>query len=780
MQLIRPQNPEPSLLGRMKQYDGRRPYRLYNPISFVIIILVILYAVPANPSSEISNQMFKEDPDIPWHITADEINHDMKKDQYAASGNVIIQKKDRKLTADFVLFDHKTMKAVASGHVVMSVGEDIVSGSRIEIDLKTETGTIYDGLLFFSKNHFYIRGTKIQKVAQDSYTAEDASISTCDGEPTAWKITARKLNITIEGYGTVKHATLWAKKVPVLYTPFLVFPVKLKRQSGLLSPQFGLSDRKGFEYVQPYYWVISESSDATFYSDYMTERGGKIGAEYRYILKNLSKGTVMADFLSDRKIDDGTGDSSKKWGYEDDDVLRPNSDRYWFRMKHDHNLPYNFSGKLDLDIVSDQDYLNEFKSGYTGFDSTNEYYFETFGRGLDDYNDPIRVNRLNLNRVWPNFSLNAETRWNDNVIYRRQEISNPPLQQLPFIGFDASKQPIFKSPFYFGLNSSYVHFYRQEDIQAHRGDLYPRIYLPYKYKNYFTIEPSAGLRETAWYISTDENPSSQEDRTFSRSIYDLRLDLSSEIYNVFKLNSKHFERIKHTLRPQIIYEYIPHQDQDHYPFFDSLDRIAEKNLITYSIVNLFTSRSEKMIPQTATTQKDKAAETPSFTYHQFSRLKLQQSYDINKANDNEPFSPILGEIDVVLNKYFFLRADAQWSPYETEFLVHNVAASFSDNRRDRLFVEHRYTQGKSESIYIDLLLNITNHLSAYTSYERNIFDGKKIASSLGILYKAQCWSLDVRYIDEENDRKFGFMISLHGLGDIDTRIAARTIQTPFD
>jgi len=750
-------------------------------ILFSLFLLSLFYSGPFALAAGISQQLLQDDPDRPWHITADEVSHDLKNDQYTASGNVIIQKKDRKLTADFVRFDHRSMKAVATGRVMLTTGEDIVRGSRIEIDLKTETGTVYDGTLFIKENHFYIHGAKIQKVGKNTYTVERARITTCDGETPAWKITGRNLKITIEGYGTVNHAALWAKRVPVLYSPYLVFPVKIKRQSGFLLPQFGISERKGVAYLQPYFWAISENSDATFYFQHMQERGEKVGAEYRYILRDLSKGAAMADGLYDRKVDDGTRDSSEKWGYPDDEVLRPNNDRYWFRAKHDQKLPYRFSGKLDLDIVSDQDYLNEFRSGYTGFDDTNAYYYETFGRALDDYNDPIRVNRLNLNRIWPSYSLNAEVRWNDDVIYRRQKIGLPPLQQLPFVGFDASKQQLFRSPFYFDLTSSYVHFYQQAGRKAHRGDLYPRVYLPYKFKNYLSIEPSAGLRGTAWYISELEDPALDHERTFSRNIYDLKLDLTSDIYKVFNLKLKSVDRIKHALRPQIVYLYIPDQDQDRYPFFDAVDRIEPQNLITYSLSNTFTSRSAAKAPPAPPAPKTADPSPSEFSYHQFSRLKLEQSYDINKANDNEPepFSPISGEFDFVINRYFSFISDASWSPYESRFLSHNLATSIADRRNDRLFVEHRYTRGENESLYGDILLNVTGGLSAYASYERNILDDRKIASGVGVRYKAQCWAVDVRYIDEETDRKFEFLISLYGLGEAGTSIAGRAIETPF-
>ena len=41
----------------------------------------------------------------------------------------------------------------------------------------------------------------------------------------------------------------------------------------------------------------------------------------------------MGDYLRDRQVDNGLGNSTTDWGYTGDDYLRPNEDRYWFRMK---------------------------------------------------------------------------------------------------------------------------------------------------------------------------------------------------------------------------------------------------------------------------------------------------------------------------------------------------------------------------------------------------------------------------------------------------------------
>lgn len=752
-----------------------------NIMAYLAFALIILSVGPSYASEDTPDRLFNRvdgDPHEPWHITADEISYDQKAGQYIARGHVTITKEDRKLAADFVRFDHKTMKAFASGNVTMTVGEDILTGTSVEMDLETETGTINDGTIFFKANHFYIRGKKIQKTGKDSYAVDKASITTCDsdtcdGDTPAWKITGRNLKVTIEGYGYVNHAALWAKKIPVLYTPFLVFPVKLKRQSGLLMPLFGYSERKGWEYTQPFYWAINESSDATFYLHHMGRRGEQIGAEYRYVLDDRSKGTLMYDFLDDRKVDDGT-ESTEDFAFEEVPGLRENDDRYWLRMKNDQSLPFGFSAKLDIDFVSDPDYLHEFKYGYTGFEKTDGYFLQNFGRDLDEYDDPVRVNSLILSRLWPKYILTTEARWFDDTRIRRLSGTGTTLFLLPLIQFNGSKQPILKSPFYFDLLSEYIHSYRRLGTRIQRADIYPRFYLPVRFKNYFSFEPSLGLRETAWHV--DEFQTASEDRTLNREIYDIKLDLSSGIYNVYSLKGNGIERIRHGIRPQVLYDFIPDKDQAKFP-----DQIGKKNLLTYSITNIFTSKSKKHAIAQGKRQEDEYVE-PRYTYNEFLRFKLEQSYDINKAkeDDPQPFSAVYGELQLYPGRYISLYADAEWTHYERDFLSHNVAATMWDKRGDTLSVEHRYTRDSSESIYYRLHLKITDSLSAYVEQERNLFDDKDIRRGTGFLYEAQCWSIGLNHTVEEDDRRYAFMITLYGLGKFGTDIAARHIEeNPF-
>jgi len=738
---------------------------------------------------------------IPWHITADELNFDETNQVYIASGNVVIAQMEKKIVADQVVFDHKQMTAQASGHVIMTIGKDVIAADKLEIDLNTEQGSLQNGSLFLHKENFHIRGNQISRTGPDRYQIDKASLTTCDGETPAWKITGRNLNITIEGYGYAQHAVFWIKNVPILYTPFIAFPVKSKRQTGLLPPQMGTSSRKGFHYNQPLFWAINDHSDATFYNHYMQERGNKFGAELRYIAGPQTRGTLMLNYLEDDKVDDGEGDNSDDWGYDDsldettttdDDFLRPNHERYWFRMKHDQYLPWGFSAKLDLDVVSDQDYLKEFKSGYSGYNEGDNYFNAEFSRDLDDYNDPIRLNRLNISRNWSRLNLNAEFRWYDNVIKRQLEDRDTTVQRLPFIRLDAPKKRLGKSWFYTSMRNEYTYFYRQDTdtsnsvLEDHRLDIFPRIFLPLDWKNYLTLEPSVGYRATGWQVTAyEEPPTDQDDNdSYFRQLPDYQLDLTTEFYRIFTAQGESIDRVKHSVKPRIVYSYVPEEDQTELPKFDSIDRIEKENKLTYSLTNLVTLRSSHK-PKNPNT---KAAELPEYHYHQALRLFLEQSYDFNEAaEDNpaewqntetqEPFSPVYGRLEFTPEKYVSILADGEWSPYKDALISHSVAAKLSDQRGDQLNLEYRYKddldnidQEGLESFYAKLNLVVNDALAFTAEYENDLYKDKEILTSVGGVYKAQCWSFRLTFTREEDEEKYDFMIGLHGLGELESGI----------
>ncbi|CAN2039851.1 LPS-assembly protein [Candidatus Magnetomoraceae bacterium gMMP-15] len=718
------------------------------------VFLIILFSMIFN-STVIADTSFLSDEATSgsWYIMADKIFYD--RGIYTATGNVIITKENRKLTADQVAFDRNAMQIISKGNVMLSADDDFLMGDRMEMDLEAEKGTIYNGTIFIEANHFYLHGDKIKKIGKNSYFIDKVSFTSCDNDVPDWKITGNNLKVTVEGYASMRDSVFWIKKLPVFYSPFMVLPIKLKRQTGFLMPRMEQSDRKGMSLEQPFYWAINEHSDATFYETYMSDRGLKHGLEYRYFLSQKSKGIIMYDFLRDKQIDDGTGTSGKDWGYEGDDQIRKNKNRYWFRMKHDQELPLGFAANLDLDIVSDQDYLREFKKGYSGFKQTKEYY-KNFGRDVEDEDEPVRLNRLNFRKNWSSYSFNSEFKWYDDI--RDQDEQETLIQSLPAMHFSGSRQKLFNMPVFLDFESQYDYFYSDSDLKGHRIHLSPRLYFPVKFKDYFYFEPSVGLAETLWYM--DEF----EDSDFSRTIYDIRADLSTEVSRIFSIENKAIKQIKHVIKPELVYEYIPNKDQEDYPNADSLDRIDKKNQITWSLTNTFTTKIQKN--DKLKINSDKAADSSvKNSYNEVCRVKISQSYDINEEradiSEKQPFSPVKGEVELKF-KNISLDADLEWSVYDDEFISANLEAGFANNRGDSFFAEYRHKEDNHESFYGNVTIAVNDAIWVYGDYEYDLIDNQRIESGLGFAYKSQCWAVDFKYVAEAdtNDKSYAVMIQL--------------------
>jgi len=697
--------------------------------------------------------------EISWHISAQAVTFDNKKNLYIAQDDVVITGGKTRLEADYVEFSNKTKDAFAQGNVLLISGEDSISCNSMNINLTTQTGTIKKGTIYIQKNNLYINGENIRKTGKFSYSADKGSITSCSGESPDWKISARDIKVTVEGYGTARDTVLWAKNIPTAYSPFLVFPVQAKRQTGFLIPRITSSDRKGFEYEQPLFIALSRNTDSTIYADYMSDRGTKIGTEFRYVLDNKTKGSIFFDYLEDDKIDDGT-DKTKDYSFSTTSQ-RTNSDRFWFRMKHDQDLGHGFTARLDIDVVSDEDYLQEFQDGFTGYDETKAYFEKEFGRDLDEYDDTIRKNQLNINKSWSSYSFNFDALWYDNINARQQDIDDTTLQTLPSLQFNALVQQIGLSKFFYSLDSEYTSFYRQDTsttlVSGQRADIYPRVYLPLKLGKFFNFEPSFGIRQTIWSTNefTDINGSSDNIRT--RQIYDIGAQLSTEIIKIFNPNNQFVDKIKHEIIPKLEYAFIPNIIQNDLPSFDDLDRIEEQNSLTWSLTSNFTSKKSRISP--------KGKEITD--YRSIAYIKLYQSYDIKKERDDEtrPFSDITLDTEFFPNNFIALDMDLSWSPYDSHFKTLNIGNTIMDKRGDSLSTGYRYDSSISESLYSRIDVRLTDALTAYYSIEKNLLEKETVETQAGFAINKSCWALNLYFSKSSDEQSIAFLINLNGIGE---------------
>ncbi len=743
--------------------SDKKPYRLI--LFFFMLLGMLLGQAQATPLKPAATS---------WHISALEATYDPVQNLYIAKGEVILTGDTARLQADHVAYNSVTQDARATGHVKLISGKDTIHCDAMDLNLETETGTIMNGIIFVEENNFYISGDHIEKTGKATYTADKASLTSCAGEDPDWKITGRDIHVTIEGYGVVKHATLWAGNLPALYTPFMAFPVKNKRQTGLLSPSVTSSNRKGFEYEQPLFLALGRSTDATLNVDYMSDRGIKYGAEYRYLKDNTNKGTLFFDYLKDDKIDDGTN-ATNDYAYNST-TQRTNQDRYWFRMKNDREIFPLWKARLDVDYVSDEDYLHEFKKGYTGLTATENAFESTFGRDLDAYDDTTRKNQLNITRAWSRCNLNMDVLWYDNVTARQNDTDDTTLQSLPAINFGAMRQKLGQSPLYFDLDSSYTYFFRQETtdslISGQRMDVYPKIYLPFHLGG-LQMEPSLGVRQTTWYTDDATDMDDTQNGYNHRELFDINLDLSTVLTRIFPLNNALNQKIKHEVTPALKYTFIPHVDQTDIPYFDEDDLIDNKNTLTWQLSQRVTSKQRVSSPA--------SSNTPNTTYRELAWLKISQDYHFSGEDEDteKSFSNIMVDLELSPLPHVYLDTDMEWSPYGTGLFSHNSAITLKDDKQNRIYLQYRYSQDdtddddnnnadendETESIYTSVNLGLTPRLRAFLAYERDLYQDEAIETSTGLELDRSCWSMKVSYTNSFNDQSIGFLINLKGLGE---------------
>ncbi len=199
------------------------------------------------------------------------------------------------------------------------------------------------------------------------------------------------------------------------------------------------------------------------YAEFLSDRGVKLGTEFRYVADDHSRGIWQLDYLSDDKIDDGTS-ATRDYRFEST-PQRTNSDRYWLRMKMTRHCLMIFA-KLDVDLVSDPDYLLEFKDGLSGYDSSNQLFAREFGRDLDEYDDKVRSNSLILDRTATRYALAIRALWYDDVAARRAHADDTTLQTLPGIEFSTARRQLGPTGLYYSLDSQLDTFFRQDTVSA--------------------------------------------------------------------------------------------------------------------------------------------------------------------------------------------------------------------------------------------------------------------------------------------------------------------------
>ncbi len=694
----------------------------------------------------------------PWKITAKSLSFDEKENVYSAKGDVLITRGNQRLSAREAIYNRRTGIAQVMGDVRLVSGEDILTGEKGTFDLKQQTGTIEKGQLFLKENHYYISGDTMEKVGENTYVVKKCRLTTCDGDNPAWSITGSEVRVTLEGYGQVKHAAFRVKDWPFLYVPYMIFPAKTKRQTGLLPPRLGFSSRNGGDVEIPFFWAISDQLDATFYEHYMSRRGYMQGLEFRYAAGEGSEGNFLVDVLRDRKEEKDLADPDE---LELSPFERNNQTRYWLRGRADQQLLSNLTARLDLDLVSDQDYLREFGEGLFGYEARPDLS-EVSGRPVEDKYSPTRRSALRLSMDGENQSLQALSSYHQRPEDPPDDRTPQPLAGMNFMSLPGQ---INHWPLFLSLNSDYDYIWREEGTRGNRMSLSPEMRFPWRIMGE-TLEVEPSLRYTLdsqWL----ENPDGGAEGNAVKGAYDAGLSVSTSLERTYGVNWGAATRVKHRFWPILSYRYrVPHGDTDQKPWFEAFDQEGRVNQLSLSLQNFLDARLE-----------DKKGRV---RYRQWTTLILTQGYDFDEATrekppgeKQEPLIPLAASLVITPFSNLDLRGSGQWDHYAHEIttgtLSLNLLVDRTGGRKDRYSLDYLYEKDTTRTLNFEWDLNLVYGFSTGVSFRRDMMVDHSILTRYWLGYQSQCWGAKLYLESEDAGTRIMLMFNLLGLGDLGTR-----------
>jgi LPS-assembly protein len=699
----------------------------------------------------------------PVTIESENITYDSETDTYHARGQVVITYDGGVLTAEDVFFNKTKNEALATGNVILKSKNDVLRGDRVDFNIESKTGVAYQGKVFFAQNHFYISGDKIEKTGEATYHIEGATATSCDGDKPDWQLAGNELDVTVEGYGTLKHMRFLTNGVPVLYMPYLIFPAKKKRQSGFLLPYVAHSDQNGWDVELPFFWAVSDSVDATFYQRYMEERGFKEGIELRYFPSKDTFGTIYGDYLNDEiRVNETVGGISRDW--------ETDQKRWSFYLNHQTNFDPTFYFRTDIRKVSDKWYFRDFAThNYyrDNYSTTDIHRFKKVPFQADESLSSL-PSTARLVKSWPLYNLTILGSYTDNFATVTNDAT---LQSYPEVTFTGTKRPLFDTPLNLEFSSLYGYYYRTVGQRGHLFDFKPYLSLPLDLWGYGQLTPYFGLVETVWQL--DHDSAAPTDKQGSRSVYNTAANLRTEISRVFDLGGQTLQKIRHAIVPEVTYTYVPNVYQNDVP--DFVSRIGEQSTVTYSLTNSFIAK-----------MKDREGKS---SYREFLRFKLAQVYDLKEASRDEaesgiekrPFSNVWVETDFNPSQYLSLIARNEYNIYDSAWIQSNYDLVLSDSRGDAATFAYRYTQNAIEERNLSLKAVVTKTTDLFYSHRRDQLNGRDVETTYGINYHKQCWNVGVYYsekikadtlgaIDKDQfDKTFMVVLSLYGLGSLGNR-----------
>ena len=745
-------------------------------------------------------------------VDADSLTYDREKDTLRASGDVVVTVGGSVLAADEIDIDRTTGKADADGSVVLEDPQGRIRAESASFLLDDETGYLEEGEVYLPQSRFQITGARLEKGIGQTYRIWDGAFTTCqceDGAPD-WSIEGEEIDVELGGWGKLRGGRFKIKDQPVLYLPYAMFPILRDRQTGFLFPNVGYGTRRGFQYVQPFFWAIDKSSDLTLKLDVETEARIGMLAEYRYLWSEKAGGNIGGSYFNEAIRTSKPSDFVDTSNLADPHVSQ---NRWDVTGYHQQVGPGGSRIYVQPFYVSDNLFLRE-------MNVLTDLPYEN----LNLTTLRFTRSRAGIAKVWDWGFAQAEAAWKQDLIQKQSRVP----QSLPRLVFQARKS-LFDSQLLLRLNTEAVEYYRAPLDSGPRFDIAPQALVPFRLGQYAYGDASLTLRETVYYLFDNDQPIYPDPVTQDnvndplptrtvpnfqhREILEGRVGVRSEVSRIYEVEDwGDIRRLKHTIEPFLQYNYVPVVGQDDQPLWDGIDRIRARNAVTYGVATRLLAKvrggSMSLLadgvppgetvtnpvmgdqsygpPAQATVSGDSAEAIADERIQELGRAWLRQSYEISQPiNPGQHLSGVEVGLRVTPVRFFGAQGRLIYAVENPAALSYATAGvNLFDPRPvagpDDLFlpslrpansisVFYQFTGGGAvENLNLTATYRVTDNfaLSYLTRFDALDHSFLENWAGLRVISSCDCWVVDLAFIDRVNPDTTGVrvQVSLVGLG----------------
>ena len=629
-----------------------------------------------------------------------------------ATGKVELRGRRETVLADWLQYDYSADEVWGKGGVTLRRGLDWITGPEVKYQRGREIGYFDDPRFYFSENASRGEAKVIRFEGPDLYEANDARYTTCVAPNNDWYLRSDEIEIDqARRVGTARGARVYFFDVPVMYSPWLEFPLSNERKSGFLIPTIGSTQIRGFEVATPYYFNIAPNYDATLVPRLMTKRGLQLGAQGRYLFESAA-GEAFGEILPDDRV--------------------TNAARWAVSWKHNQQLQPWLSGYLNYNRVSDGTYYADFSDRVA---VTSQKTLPQEAGLVANYGAFFVLARAQAFQTLQDPNPAAA------VV--------PPYNMLPQVRASMAETD------WLGLTWSgtaeFVRFAQSALVPTgNRTSLYPSMRWIRQGSSWF-INAHAGI--SAWQYNLNQSTAGVPDGSAGLAVPVGSMDAGLIFERDWSIFGANFVQ---TLEPRAKYTYIPFRNQNQLPAFDTVqddfnftqlfsenrfiggDRLGDTNQLALGITS-------RLLDPTTGSERFRVAVGQRFYFE-------NQQVNLGGTPQQAGSSDFLVGAEGRLADAWSLIGLAQYDFGTSQFDRFNIGMRYSPGGGRVIGATYRYSRelvdqigGQSElkQTFLSAQWPLTENLTFLGSWNYSIPDRKTLEGVVGLEYNGGCWVLRV-------------------------------------